>query len=85
MTQGPDIRNEYNGCVAVDAIEFENCNLPEGRDNCEANEFHCEETKVSRSVDLEMYLLNKCYKMEPNDIACYDLDRRVYLWTKCAI
>ena len=59
MTQGPDIRNEYNGCVAVDAIEFENCNLPEGRDNCEANEFHCEETKVSRAVDLEMYLLNK--------------------------
>ena len=55
MTQGPDIRNEYNGCVAVDAIEFENCNLPEGRDNCEANEFHCEETKVSGTVDLEMY------------------------------
>ena len=84
MTQGPDIRNEYNGCVAVDAIEFENCNLPEGRDNCEANEFHCEETKVSRSADLEMYLLG-VYKMEPNDIACYDLDRRVYPWTKCAI
>ena len=63
MTQGPDIRNEYNGCVAVDAIEFENCNLPEGRDNCEANEFHCEETKVSRSVDLEMYLLNQWFEI----------------------
>ena len=61
MTQGPDIRNEYNGCVAVDAIEFENCNLPEGRDNCEANEFHCEETKVSGTVKICKQTLKSSY------------------------
>ena len=63
MTQGPDIRNEYNGCVAMDAIEFENCNLPEGRDNCETNEFHCEETKVSEKFDFAIHLLNQLFEI----------------------
>ena len=46
MSQGPDMRSEYNGCVAVDAVEFENCNLPEARDTCGEDEFHCEVNKV---------------------------------------
>ena len=44
--QGPDLNNEYSGCVAIDAIEFENCNLPEARDKCNDDEFHCESSKV---------------------------------------
>ena len=46
MLQGPDLNNEYSGCVAVDAIEFENCNLPEARENCNEDEFHCVNNKV---------------------------------------
>ena len=57
MLQGPDLNNEYSGCVAVDAIEFENCNLPEARDKCNEDEFHCEQNKVISKNELSQKIL----------------------------
>ena len=46
MSQGPDTKNEYNACVAVDAFAFEECGIPEAQDTCSVDEFHCKLNKV---------------------------------------